>query len=146
MTLILATHRGIYSDRKITCDTGDRCDPIRKFAYNEALVAGFAGDLELILESIKLVESGEENPKKIALSGVEGLIVKSGRIYMVELKKTWLRPKREAFYACGTGASQAMAFLAGRGKIRHSDVCAAFRYVARVRDDCGKGMDYTEAP
>lgn len=142
MTLILGTPLAIYGDSKISADTWERCDPIKKVASNEFFVAGFAGDFETILEAIRLVENGESDLKEIAKIGVEGLILKEGRIYLLDCKKVWKRPKREAFYACGTGATPALAFLSGRlsraprSKLTDKDIADTFKYVARVREDC----------
>lgn len=142
MTLIIATPDSLYGDRRITADTGESCEPIKKIIGNEGCVAGFAGGIELILSAMKEVELGVDSPKILAKSGVEGLVVKQGRIYLLDLGKSWVRPKRISFYAVGTGASVAMAFLSGRGKIRHQDIRDCYRYVSRVRDDCGSKFDY----
>ena len=147
MTLILATHDQVWGDRRITADTGEKCDPIRKVVSNEWLCAGFAGDFETILESIRIVESGEKDPKVIAKTGVEGLILKEGRLYLLDCRKVWKRPAREAFYACGTGSATALAFLSGRLSVKpksiltDKDIDKAFKYVARCRTDCSATYD-----
>jgi len=152
MTLVLATHSKIYGDFKITADTGERCDQLKKVVSNEVLAAGFAGDFETIIEAIRLVELGEGDPKVIAKTGVEGLILKEGRIYLLDCRKVWKRPKREAFYGCGTGSSTAMAYLSGRlsvkprAKLSEDDITAAFKFTAKCRDDCSSKFASVCAP
>lgn len=147
MTLVLACNEKIYSDRKITADTGERCENLVKCASNEFLVAGFAGDFETILEAIRLVESGEGDPKVIAKTGVEGLIVKDGRTLLLDCRKVWKRPKSEGFYSCGTGAYTAMAFISGRlsarknAKLDEMTIKLAFKYTSKCRTDCGATFD-----
>lgn len=154
MTLVLATHDKIWADNRITSDSGEKCDPIKKVCSNHALIAGFAGDFQAILKAIALVESGEEDPKVIAKvcagdpdNSVEGIIVKDGRILVLDCKKVWKRPRKDAFYACGTGASTALAYLSGRlsckarAKLSDADIKATFAYVGKVRSDCSKSFD-----
>ncbi len=147
MTLILATPDFVTGDRKVTADTGEKCDNICKVAFNDFLSGGFAGDFETILEAIRLVESGEADPRIIAKTGVEGIIVKDSRMLVLDCKKVWKRPKRNAFYAMGTGASSALAFLSGRLSVKRKailtedDIRATFLFVARTRDDCGAKYD-----
>lgn len=142
MTLILCTANAVFGDTKITADNWERCDPIRKVAANEFFVAGFAGDFETILEAIRLVEVGESDLREIAKTGVEGLALKDGRIHLLDCRKVWKRPKREAFYACGTGATPALAFLSGRlsraprSKLTDKDIADTFKYVSKIREDC----------
>ncbi len=150
MTLILATTDKLYSDRKISDEGGTRCDPIRKNALNEVIAAGFAGDFATILEAQTLVESGETDLKTIAKTGVEAIVLKQGRIYVLDTKKVWLRPKRNAYYGVGTGSTEALAYLAGRvrpgKKVTESDIKAAFLYVSRTRVDCGSKYDVISCP
>lgn len=149
MTLILAVPWGIFSDRKITADSGEVCDPMKKFASNDAIVAAFAGDVETIIKAMDMVKEGVEDPREIAKIDVEGLVVKNNRIYVLDLKKAWLKPKRCAFWSMGTGGTTAMAFLAGRssrtGKLTEKDIRDAFKFTAKCRDDCGKGVDFLQA-
>jgi hypothetical protein len=149
MTLILATNHGIFSDRKITADTGETCDPMKKFASNDVIVAAFAGDVETILKAMDMVKEGIEDPREIAKIDVEGLVVKNGRIYVLDLKKAWLKPKRCAYWAMGTGGTVAMAFLSGRtsrtGKLTEKDIKDAFKYTSRARTDCGPKADFLQA-
>lgn len=155
MTLILGTPYGIYGDRMINDSGGERCDPLKKVVSNEALVAGFAGDFQAIVKAIELVESGEADPKIIAKvcagdvdNSVEGIVVKEGRILVLDCKRVWKRPKRESFWAVGTGASTALAFLSGRlsakpkAKLTEQDIAAAFKFTAKARTDCSATYDF----
>lgn len=152
MTLILATVDKIWGDKKVTADTGERCDDLCKVASNDVLAAGFAGDFETILEAIRLVEMGETDPKVIAKTGVEGIVLKGGRILVLDCKKVWKRPKNNTFYAMGTGSSAALAYLSGRlsvkpkAKLTEADIDATFRFVGKTRDDCGKSWVCKYAP
>lgn len=155
MTLILGTTYGIYGDRKITDSGGEACPPLRKVVSNDVLVAGFAGDFQAIIKAIDLVSSGETDPKIIAKvcagdadNTVEGLILKEGRIIVLDCRKAWKRPKKEPFWAVGTGSSTALAYLSGRlsaryrAKLTEDDIAATFKYVSRVRTDCGSKYDF----
>lgn len=154
MTLILATPFGIWADRKVSASTAEVCDPVKKCVSNEFLIAAFAGDLSVILKAIDYVKEGCDNPRELAKVKVdkitvEGLVVKNNRIYVLDLEKAWIRPKRCAYYATGSGGTTAMAFLAGRtsrnGKLTEKDIRDAFSYTAKARDDCGKGIDFLQA-
>jgi hypothetical protein len=156
VTLILAVQGlGLYGDRVISDSGGERCSPIRKIVSNQALVAGFAGDFQAIIKAIELVSSGEEDPKVIAKvcagdvdNTVEGIIVKEGRILVLDCRKVWKRPKSESFWAVGTGATTALSFLSGRlsvkskSKLTESDIAAAYKFTARMRTDCGSKYDF----
>ena|SRR5690349_188018 len=159
MTLIIGTPLGVWGDRKITSNSGEVCDPLKKVVANDVLVAGFAGDFFVILKAIQEVESGTEDPKLLAkvadTSGkepiyIEGIVVKQGRIYILDSGKSWVRPKGTAYYGMGTGGTTAMAFLSGIAKVRRKvtddDISAAFHYVSKCRDDCSSTHDYLEAP
>jgi hypothetical protein len=155
MTLVLATADKIFADRCITSDSGEKCDTLRKVVANTEIIAGFAGDFQAILKAIALVESGESDPKLIAKvcagdvdNSVEGIIVKDGRILLLDCKRVWKRPKNTAFYCAGTGASTAIAYLSGRlsvkpkSKLTDADIAATFRFVGSVRTDCSKKFDF----
>lgn len=149
VTCIIATPAGIWGDRMITANTGERCDPCCKIARNEGLVAGFAGPFGGILAGCDAVKDDETNVRALAKlldARVTGLAVKDGRIYVLEYGKAFRRPLSEAFYAVGSGAECAMAYLAGRGSASPDDVRKAHQYVASSRDDCGRGVDFGEAP
>lgn len=155
MTLILATPNGIYGDRVISDSGGERCDNLKKVVSNQTLVAGFAGDFQAIIKAIDLVTLGEEDPKVIARvcagdvdNSVEGIVVKDGRILVLDCKRVWKRPKSTSFWAVGTGASTALSFLSGRlsakpkAKLTEQDIAAAFRFTAKMRTDCGSRYDF----
>lgn len=142
MTLIVATPKGLWADRKISSDTGEKCRPTCKLAGNHALVAGFAGDYDAILKAIEAVEAGQVSPKVLADCGADALIVKSGRIWEIDAGRARLAPARTKVLATGTGYAEALAFIAGRGAPTDRNIEAAFKYVFRVRDDCGKGIDF----
>lgn len=147
MTLILSVPWGVYSDRRITSSDGTKCENIRKSASNSALVAGFAGDFNKILNAIEAVKQGESDPKVLARLNVDGIIVKSGRMILIDAGKIWVKRKSCHFYATGTGWAEAMAFLSGQiypsKKVTDKHIQATFRYVFRVRADCGGGVDFT---
>ena len=159
MTLIIGTPLGVWADFKITSNSGEACDPLKKVVANDVLVAGFAGDFQVILKAIQEVESGTEDPKVIAkvadTSGkepiyIEGIVVKQNRIYVLDCGKAWLKPKACAMWAMGTGGTTALAFLSGVAKVRRkvtdSDISAAFSYTSKARDDCSAKHLFVEAP
>lgn len=145
MTVLVATLAGLWSDRKITSDEGQSFTPLTKIASNDLLVAGFAGDFANILSALDAVRNGEADPKKLATFDCDGLIVKDGRLWEIDASRAWLRPKKTTVLTTGTGWSEALAFLYGRGKAKDKDVRAALRYVERARTDCGQGVDHLPA-
>lgn len=149
MTLILSVPWGIYSDKKVSAADGTRCDNIRKAASNDYLVAGFAGDFNKILRALEAVKQGESDPKQLAKLGVDGMVVQTGRMLLIDSGKIWTKRKTCHFYATGTGWAEAMAFLSGLvypgKKVTDKHIQATFRYVFRCRTDCGGGVDFTPA-
>jgi hypothetical protein len=147
VTCIIASPRGIWADRIITSSEGDRCDSICKVIANPWFVVGFAGPLEAILAGLDLAASEESlDDLALATTKVTGLAVRRNRLFVLELGKVWPKPRNCAFWAVGTGGEAAMAFLAGRGKTRPGDIMAAHKFVAAIRDDCGRGVDHRETP
>lgn len=148
MTLVLALPWGVYSDRMISSSDGTRCDNIRKSASNEHLAAGFAGNLIKIVNAVDAVKAGEDDPKELANFGVDGVIVRNGRILLIDSGKIWTKRKSCQFYATGTGWAEGMSFLSGliypSKKVTDKHIQATFRYVFRVRSDCGGGVDFTQ--
>lgn len=146
MTLILGISHGIYGDRKVTSDDGSRCEPLVKVAKNDFLVAGFAGDFNEILKALDAVREGESDPRELARIDIDGIVIKDGRIFLIDGGKAWLKRKGCGFIATGTGHAEATSYLSGvtsiTKKVTDKSIRAAFRFVARVRDDCGRGIDY----
>lgn len=143
MTLLIGTNRGIWADRRVTdCSTGQRFDAIRKLASNKALVAGFAGELNRIMDAIELVRAGETDVEAIAACKVDGIILmrESQRLYTLDVERALLCT--EPFVCAGSGWLEAKCFLAGRGDYHPRAVRAAHAYVAKVRIDCGDGVDF----
>jgi hypothetical protein len=146
MTLIIGTTFGVFGDRKISSSIGTKCDPIRKICANDILVAGWAGDYYKILKAVEAVESGESDPKILAKIGADGILVRNGRMIIIDAGHVKTRPKRDKFYCTGSGWQEGMAHLSGQiaagKKVTDKTVKATMRYVARVRDDCGCGVDF----
>lgn len=141
MTCIVGTREGLWSDRKISCSSGQACDPLRKLAVGEGYIAGFAGAYEGILAALQAVREGAhlDELAKVCKT-VEGLALCRGKLYVIESGQALRRT--QSVYAVGSGGATALAFLAGRGRHRPIDIRAAHRHVARVRDDCGRGVTY----
>lgn len=150
MTLILAVAGlGLYGDKKIVSSDGVKCEDIVKIAKNDHLAAGFAGDFHKILRAVEAVDQGEDDPNMLAQMGVDGMIMKDGRMLLIDSGKIWLRRKTCPFYATGTGYAEAMAYLSGlthkTKKVTPRAVKQAYSYTAKVRDDCGKRFDFIPA-
>lgn len=141
---------GIFGDRKVSSSDGAKCEDLIKVSANDHLIAGFAGDFVPILKALQAVKEGEDDPSMLARINVDGLVMKNGRILLIDSGKIWTRRKSTQFYATGTGHAEAMAFLSGRmstkrkAKLTLSDIAATFCYVSKVRDDCSKAFDCVE--
>jgi hypothetical protein len=146
VTLIIATPAGVWADRKITSDDGARHDPACKVAANLAIVVGFSGDCSAWRRAFDAVRGGEEDVASVATAckGAHGLVVRRGRLWLLEDGLVWpVRLRRgRRHYAVGSGAEQALAWLAGHGANDPEAIRSAHRYVASVRDDCGCGVDF----
>lgn len=147
MTLVLAIpNLGLFADRKVSSADGQKCEDLVKVASNDFLSAGFAGDFHHILSALEAVKEGEDDPEMLARINIDGLIMKNGRMILIDSGRTWLRRKSCLFYATGTGYAEAMAYLSGltakNKKITLPMVRATFSYVAKVRDDCNKKFDF----
>jgi hypothetical protein len=150
MTLILAVSGlGIFGDRKISCADGSKCEDLVKVASNDALCAGFAGDFGPVIKAIEAVKEGEDDAAMLARINVDGLVMKNGRILLIDSGKVWTRRKSTVFYATGTGYAEALAYLSGltnkTKKITEQSVKQTFRYVSKVRDDCSAKYDFIPA-
>lgn len=146
MTLILAVSGlGIFGDRKISCADGSKCEDLVKVASNDALCAGFAGDFGPVIKAIEAVQEGEDDPAMLARINVDGLVMKNGRILLIDSGKVWTRRKSCIFYATGTGYAEALAYLSGlthkTKKVTPQAIKQTFTYVSKVRDDCSKKFD-----
>lgn len=131
----------------VTSSEGDAHDPMRKLAANELLVAGFSGDTTSVRKALDGVRRGEDLDELAkSAKGAPGLAVKAGRLYYLEDGLVWPKPKSCRHYAVGSGASQALAWLAGRAEVSDETIRLAHKYVAKVRDDCGRGVDFKPAP
>jgi hypothetical protein len=51
------------------------------------------------------------------------------------------QPAKSPFSVHGSGHAEAQAFLSGAGDTREATIRRALRYVAKVRSDCGDGID-----
>lgn len=141
MTLVLAVPWGVYTDSKISAADGVKCDPLKKCASNHALVAGFAGDWAKIIKACEAVAAGEEDPRELGKFGVDGLVVKQARIFLIDCGRVTVRRKSTKFYCTGTGWAEGNSFMHGMlaaGKsVTHSTIEKTFKHVFKVRDDCG---------
>lgn len=114
-----------------------------KVASNSAIVAGFSGPTSAIRRGLDAVRLGQDVLWQLAIDckGADGLVVQDGRVYLLSDGLVW--PRGSKLAACGSGGQEALAFIAGRGEFCPKE---AHKYVAKVRDDCGRGVDFKPTP
>jgi hypothetical protein len=139
--VLVATAAGIWSDRRVTNSSGSVFTPVRKAVRGSGLVAGFCGDLSACRKAIRAVRDGESNVQAIAAI-CDGLLVNSKGVW--ELSEKFATRVRSSipFATQGSGYAEAHSFLTGRGSWLDVDVRSALRHVAKVRSDCGDGIDH----
>jgi len=140
MTCIVATRDGIWADRRVTSANGTVWRPDRKVARNEALVAGFCGNTGPCDRAMRAVRGGETDPHELA-KVCDGIVVDARGIWELDSGAAKRVPRRFPYAVAGSGHAEAAAFLAGSGALSEATVRKALRYVARVRYDCGDGID-----
>lgn len=105
------------------------------------MVGAFCGDSAACVKAARAVARGENDPHSLAELS-DGLIVTDeGVIWTLWAKLAERAPRRDAFACHGSGFAEAQAFLSGAGACDPDTIRRAFRYVARVRSDCGDGCD-----
>lgn len=115
--------------------------PGRKVVRGAGLVAAFCGDSAACVRAARAVARGENDPHTLAEIS-DGLVVTDEAVIWELWNKFAERlPRREAFACHGSGFAEAQAFLSGAGACDPDTVRRALRYVARVRSDCGDGVD-----
>ena len=140
MTCLVATREGVWADRRVS-NGAAVYRPARKVVRGVGIVAAFCGDGSACVKAMRAVASGEADPHALA-EITEGLLVTDeGELWSLWGKLAERTPRREAFACGGSGYAEAQAFLSGAGACDPDTVRRALRYVARVRSDCGDGVD-----
>jgi hypothetical protein len=140
MTCLVATREGVWADRRVTSGASIY-RPARKVVRGPGVIAAFCGDGAACTRAMRAVASGEGDPHVLA-EVCDGLLVTDeGEIWSLWSKLAERTPSREAFACHGSGFAEAQAFLSGAGSCDPDTVRRALRYVARVRSDCGDGVD-----
>jgi hypothetical protein len=142
VTVLIATRKGVWADRRVTGGNGMRYRPARKVVAGVALVAGFCGASSDCQRAIEAVASGETDVKALAKLS-DGLVVTTrGTVWELYEGVAARLPRAAAFATHGSGFSEAQAFLSGTCSHDAKAVRRALSYVAQVRCDCGDGYDY----
>lgn len=140
MTCLVATREGVWADRRVS-NGASLYRPARKVVRGPGVVAAFAGDGAACVKAMRAVAAGDTDPHALA-EIAEGLIVTDeGEIWSLWGRLAERTPRREAFACGGSGYAEAQAFLSGAAACDRLTVRRALRYVARVRSDCGDGVD-----
>lgn len=144
VTLLVATRAGIWADRRVVAGS-TIFRPSLKLAAAPGIVAGFCGYYSGVIEARRAVRSGETDPAAIAKLSDGLCVTEDGVIWELSDKHAQRVPRREAFVCSGTGGDEAQAFLSGAGCTPET-IRKAFKYVSRVRTDCGDGCDFRGLP
>jgi hypothetical protein len=140
MTCLVATREGVWADRRVSNGPAVY-RPARKLVRGVGLVAGFCGDSAACTKAMRAVTSGESDPDVLAEASEGLLVTDEGEIWELWGKIAERVPHRFAFACGGSGYAEAQAFLSGAAACDPDTVRRALRYVARVRSDCGDGVD-----
>ncbi len=141
VTLLIATRDGVWGDRRVSGGS-TRFRPATKVGRGPGVVAGFCGSASACTKALRAVRSGEIDPHALA-ERCDGLLVTDdGVIWELWDKLAERTPKREAYAVHGSGHGEAQAFLSGAAGCDPAAIRRAFRYVSRVRTDCGDGYDF----
>lgn len=145
MTCIIATRAGIWADRRVTSSGGTVWRPGRKLIGNDAIVAGFCGSTGPCEKAMRAVRAGETDPQALAAL-CDGIVVTSSGVWELDSGAAIRVPSRFPYAVAGSGHAEAAAFLAGAGAVDEATIRRALRYVAKVRYDCGDGVDGLAVP
>jgi hypothetical protein len=141
MTVLIATRRGVWADRRVT-GSGTRFRPTRKVVSGDALVAAFCGGNTACAKAMAAVAAGERSPAVLAEMSDGLLVTSAGAVWELWSGLAERLPSKIAYATNGSGFAEAQAFLAGAGRCDDRTVRRALAYVARVRTDCGDGYDH----
>lgn len=114
--------------------------PSRKVVRGEDLVAAFCGADADCCRAMAAVRAGEADPSALAAIS-DGVVVTDAGRYELAGGVAVRVPARIPLAMGGSGYAEAQAYLYGLGRYDDTSIRAAFRYVFRVRTDCGDGVD-----
>lgn len=142
MTCIVGSDRWICADRRISSDAGERCPNERKIWHGPYLIAAVAGAARCIHKVRRLVMSGDAAEPEALIDAVTDdshalVLTRAGRLYEVSEGEAY---RRRGVYCIGTGGDLARGYLEGRA-LTLANAKAAQRFVARMRTDCGGGVN-----
>lgn len=89
---------------------------------------------------MRAVRTGEPDPHELAKI-CDGLVVDARGVWELDSGAAKRVPARFPYAVAGSGHAEAAAFLAGAGALDDATVRRTLRYVAKVRYDCGDGVD-----
>jgi hypothetical protein len=140
MTLLIGTSEGVWADRRVTGCDGALYRPSRKVVRGEEIVAAFCGSDAACCRAMAAVRAGEADPTALAAVS-DGIVVTDAGRYELASGVATRIPARIPLAMGGSGYAEAQAYLYGAGRYTDTHIRAAFRYVFRVRTDCGDGVD-----
>jgi hypothetical protein len=150
MTCIISTARYMCADRRIKDETGER-STMCKIAKNAHLIAALAGTAACALAIKQAIRDGASTPQDLLVlvdNDSHALVLEpSGARWRIEEGVLWPVSAGLSTAAIGTGANAALGYIAGalRGTRRAPPAWlarAAQRFAAKLRDDCGDGVDF----
>ncbi len=140
MTCLVGTFDGVWADRRVTGGNGSVYLPSRKVVRGDGIVAAFCGDSGACVKAMQAVRAGETDVQALAAL-CDGIVVTERARWSLGDGMAIRIPARVPFATDGSGHAEAAAFLTGAAAYDSATIRAAFRYVARVRSDCGDGVD-----
>lgn len=140
MTALVGTFEGVWADRRVTGDNGSVFLPSRKVVRGDGLVAAFCGNSGACVRAMRAVRDGETDVQALAAL-CDGIVVSERTRWSLGDGMAIHVPSRVPFVTDGSGHAETAAFLSGAAACDSATIRRAFRYVARVRSDCGDGVD-----
>ncbi len=140
MTCVVGHPQFLCADRKVSSD-GERWPNEHKLWSNHALVVAGAGNMARLHTVRDMVKSGATDVARFVVSlgdAAHVLVLVEGELWEVTNGSMW---QHRGLRCIGTGGDLARGYLEGRPLTRKV-VTAAQKFVARLRDDCGGGVDF----
>lgn len=104
-------------------------------------MAAFCGADAECCKALAAVRAGESDPAALAAISDGVMVTDAGRFELSGGVAVRV-PARIPLAVGGSGYAEAQAYLYGAGRYDGATIRAAFRYVFRVRTDCGDGVDF----
>lgn len=143
MTCVIGTDRWICADRRITSDAGDRCPNERKVWRNAFMIVAGAGAAFRLHKVRDLMAGGLDRIAPLIEAcgdDTHVLVLQFAAMRLIEISEGAMY-RRKGVFCIGSGGDLARGYLAGR-RLTEDNARAAQRFAARLRCDCGGGVDF----